>query len=110
MLMRPPRAALIVVDLLLVISLVIIALVNFNLLISITSRVIVIAAIIGTICVLAGGIPLYKRNKEKEVKMKNPRKCPKCGGTGRIPDPDMPGITGAKKKCPVCEGTGYVEG
>jgi ribosomal protein S27AE len=108
--MRPPRAALIVVDLLLVISLVIIGLVNFSLLISITGRVIAMVAIIGAICVLAGGIPIYKGDKEKGVKMKNAKKCPKCGGSGRILDPDMPRITGAKKKCPVCEGTGYVEG
>lgn len=40
--------------------------------------------------------------------MRDPRRCPKCGGSGRVPDPNMPRITGAKAPCPVCGGTGYV--
>ena len=41
--------------------------------------------------------------------MHNPRRCPKCNGSGRIP---VKGLTPVPmtKKCDVCNGTGYVEG
>ncbi len=42
--------------------------------------------------------------------MRKPKLCPKCKGSGQVPDPRMPAITGATKVCPVCDGTGYVEG
>jgi len=42
--------------------------------------------------------------------MRNPRPCPKCGGSGRIPMPGVAPISGRTIPCPVCGGTGYVEG
>ena len=48
--------------------------------------------------------------------MRNPKICPLCKGTGKIPRPDLPpylkGAIGIRQHdpCPVCEGIGYVPG
>jgi len=48
--------------------------------------------------------------------MKRPVKCPKCKGSGQMPQRDLlPILRGAigvrqHEECPVCDGTGYVEG
>jgi len=48
--------------------------------------------------------------------MKNPRICPNCKGTGKVPRKDLPplmrGAIGVRQhdECPICNGLGYVEG
>jgi len=41
--------------------------------------------------------------------MKNPKRCPKCNGTGQIPMPGVASASGNIVTCPVCNGVGYVE-
>jgi len=51
-------------------------------------------------------------NKKGDNEMSKLVPCPRCHGSGvvRVPDPNMPRITGAKTEipCPNCHGTGQV--
>ena len=50
--------------------------------------------------------------------VRNPRDCPKCGGTGEVERKDLPPMLkgplafGIRQNdvCPVCDGVGYVKG
>ena len=98
--------------------LVIIGVIDFDLLVEITPRLIVGIVIVGIFVFIVKRLFFTKWRSGKGVrKVKHPVECPKCKGTGQVPRKDLapmlkgPLAFGVRQadECPVCNGVGYVE-